>query len=142
KAVESAKTAYKNSVQDIGIRLVQTLEDSTTKLNRDLSSISTKFEQEQYDLSLKSYRAERDAYQDQIDDLANIRQKAAKDEQKALIEGDFKELYLSRLSRDEALQQDFKDEEKARARRSQSQEDALQDLNRTNQRQRDLASLG
>lgn len=142
KAVDSAKTAYRNSVQDIGIRLSQTLQDSTTRLFRDQSALATKYADEQYDLQLKAGRAERNAYQDQLDDLADIREKAKKDEAQALKQGDFAALYEARNQGAAELQQEITDEERARRRRAQSQEDALQDLNRTNQRQRDALGLG
>lgn len=141
KAVQSATTTYRQSVQDIGTRLKQTLEDNTTKLNRDLASIATKYADEQYDLQIKANRAERDAYQDNLDDIAKIRKDAAKDEQKALIDGDFKELYLSRQARDAALQEEQQTDLKEAQKRKQNQEYALEDLNRTNQRQREQANL-
>lgn len=141
KAVKSANETYRNAVQDIGTRLKQTLEDNTTKLNRDLDSIATKYADEQYDLQIKANRAERNAYQDQLDDLRKIRKDADKDEQEALIEGDFKDLYLSRKARDEAIQEEMQTSDEERQRRAQNQQDALEDLSRTNQRQREQANL-
>jgi hypothetical protein len=142
KAVSSAKLAYKQSAEDIGTRLSQTLVDNTTKLNRDLGTLSTKFANDEFDLSLKAYRAERNAYQDQLDDLADIRKDAAKSEKQAIQEGNFKDLFLSREAGADALQQEVLEEERARQKRSQSQEDALQDLTRSDQRQRDARQLG
>lgn len=136
KAVKSATDAYKNSVQDIGTRLRQTLSDNTLKLQRDLTDLSTKYERDQYDLTLKSQRAERDAAQDQINDLEDIRRNAAKDEQQALQEGDFKALFLARKQGEEALQQTQTDTERERQQRAQSQAYALEDLRRNNERQR------
>jgi hypothetical protein len=136
KAVQSATTAYKNSVADIGTRLRQTLSDNTLKLNRDLTDLSTKYERDQYDLTVKSQRAERDAVQDQINDLEDIRRNAAKDEQQALQEGDFKALFLARKQGEEALQQTQTDLERERQQRAQNQSYALEDLRRNNERQR------
>lgn len=136
KAVKSATDAYKNSVADIGTRLRQTLSDNTLKLNRDLTDLSTKYERDQYDLMVKSQRAERDAVQDQINDLEDIRRNAAKDEQQALQEGDFKALFLARKQGEEALQQTQTDIERERQQRAQSQAYALEDLRRNNERQR------
>lgn len=136
KSVKSATDAYRNSVQDIGTRLSQTLQDNTLKLNRDLTDISAKYARDQYDIALKSYRAEQDAYQDQIDDLENIRRKSAKDEQEALIAGDFKQLYLARTSREEALKEEAETDDKERQKRAQNQAYALEDLRRANERQR------
>lgn len=136
KSVKSATDAYRNSVQDIGTRLSQTLQDNTLKLNRDLTDISAKYARDQYDIALKSYRAEQDAYQDQIDDLENIRRKSAKDEQDALIAGDFKQLYLARTSREDALKEEAEAIDKERQKRAQNQAYALEDLRRANERQR------
>lgn len=136
KSVQSATTAYRNSVQDIGTRLSQTLQDNTLKLNRDLTDISTKYNRDEYDLQIKANRAERDALQSQMDDLADIRRNAAKDEQEALREGDFKALFLAREKGAETLQEEAEAAERTRAKRQQSNQDALEDLRRANERQR------
>lgn len=142
KAVDSASTTFKNSVQDIGTRLSQTLQDNTLKLNRDLATLGTKFAQDQEDLQIKSNRAELEAYQDQIKDLNKIRDDAAKDEREALIEGDFKALYLARLARDEALQVEQQADLEEQQKRKQNQDYALEDLKRASDRQRDARRLG
>lgn len=136
KSVKSATDAYRNSVQDIGTRLSQTLQDNTLKLNRDLTDISTKYNRDEYDLQIKANRAERDALQSQMDDLADIRRNAAKDEQEALREGDFKALFLAREKGAETLQEEAEAAERTRAKRQQSNQDALEDLRRANERQR------
>lgn len=142
KAVNSAKTAYKQATEDIGARLKYALIDNAQKLGRDLDALETKFANDQIDLQTKAGRAERDAYQDQLDDIADIRDAAAKDEAKALEQGDFKALFLARQKGEEELKQETIEEERARLRRSQSSDDALDDLKLADQRQRDARMLG
>lgn len=142
KSVESASLSLKNSVQDIGTRLSQTLQDNTLKLNRDLNNLDIKFNQDQQDLQIKANRAEMDAYKDNLDDIAKIRKDAAKDEREALIEGDFQQLYLSRLAREEALKEEQQTDLKEAQGRKQNQDFALEDLKRADSRQRDARRLG
>jgi hypothetical protein len=142
KAIQSANTTYKNSVQDIGSRLRYTLIDNAEKTNRDLLTLQKKLDRDEYDLSLKSYRSERDSALDQADDLDKIRRSAAKSEQEALIEGNFKNLYLARVAGQEALTEDQKEYETEKARRALTQAEALQDLRRNNERQTADRRLG
>lgn len=136
KAIKSAATTYKNAVQDIGTRLGQTLADNTLKFNRDLTDIATKFRRDEYDLTIKANRAERDAQQAQIDDIADIREEASKEEQEALREGDFKALFLARQKNAETLQQEQVTLDKARIQRQQDASDARADLLRASERTR------
>jgi hypothetical protein len=85
---------------------------------------------------------ELEAYQDQIKDLDKIRDDAAKDAREALIAGDFKELYLARLARDEALQEEKQADIEEQQKRKQNQDYALEDLKRATDRQRDARRLG
>lgn len=130
KSVQSAATTFKQATQDIGTRLKQTLEDNVTKLERDLLNIEKKNNREELELTTKANRAERDAYQDHVNDVRKIQRDSLKDEREALIEGDFKQLYLARVARDEALKEEQETTEAERLQREQSQADAREDLKR------------
>lgn len=142
KAVDSATRTYKQSVEDIGTRLRQTLADNTLKLNRDLTDIATKYRRDEYDLTIKANRAERDALQDQLDDLDDMRRDALKDEQQAIQEGDFKALFLARQKGAETVQQEAAEIERDRQKRQQNAEDARADLLRAAERQRSDRVMG
>jgi hypothetical protein len=137
KAVAGAMTTYKNSAQDIGIRLKQALEDNVIKLNRDLLALETKSSRDEFDLTLKANRDERNTLLKQADDLADIRRDAAKEEQKALQDGDFKALFLARQKGAEDIQADKDEIQKANALRQLGAQDAREDLRRSIGRQRE-----
>jgi hypothetical protein len=141
KAVESANISFKQATEDSGTRLRYALIDNAEKSNRDLLALQTKYQQDESDLQLKSNRSERNAYLDQLDDLENIRDEAAKDQAKALEEGDFKALFQARQKGEEALKQEEKDEARDKVRRQLAASDAIEDLKTADQRQRD-AKLG
>lgn len=136
KAVEGAQKTYANAVQDLGTRLGQQLTDNTTKLNRDLTDIATKYRRDEFDLEIKSNRAERNAQQSQVDDLAQIREAANKDEQAAIQAGDFKALFLARQKAAEDTKAQTVTLDKNAAKRRQDYADAREDLLRNGQRQR------
>jgi hypothetical protein len=141
KAVQNANTTYKQAVQDSGVRLRYAYIDNAEKTNRELESLDTKYKQDEFDLQLKANRATRNAALDQIDDLKKLQKDAQKSEQEALRDGDFKQLFLSRESAKESadeLQQKFNDEAQ---KRQIAQSDALEDLQRDSQRQRDAKLL-
>lgn len=141
KAVQGARTAFKQAQEDIGTRFRYALIDNAEKTNRDLANLQTKFDQEEFDLDLKAKRTERDAALDQIDDLRKIRENAAKDEAKALEQGNFKDLYYARLKGAEELKQDQEEFNRESQLRELRQQDALQDLQRSETRQRDARLL-
>lgn len=136
KSVENAQRTYKNAVTDIGTRLRQQLTDNTTKLNRDLTDIATKYRRDEFDLEIKANRAERDAQVTQLEDLAQIRENANKEEQAAIQAGDFKALFLARQKAAEDLKQETTTIDKSAAKRRQDYADAREDLLRNAQRQR------
>lgn len=141
KAVQGANTTYKQAVQDSGIRLRNAFIDNAEKTNRDLLSLDTKYQQDEFDLQLKAGRAEHAAYADQVDDLNKLRKDAQKGEQEALRDGDFKALYLSREAAKEAEAEQQDQFKKENALRSATQSEALEDLKRADQRQRDAKLL-
>lgn len=137
QSVQSAAATYKQAVEDSGIRLRYTLIDNAEKTNRDLLSLDTKYQQDEFDLRLKAGRSEREAVLDQIDDIDKIRKEAQKSEQEALREGDFKQLFLNREAAKEAQDEQQDQLNKEALRRQYASNDALEDLRRNDQRQRE-----
>lgn len=142
KAVQGANTTYKQSVQDIGTRLKQTLEDSTTDFNRDLIGLTVKYRQDEFNLTVKANRAERDALQDQLNDIEKIREDARKDEQQAIQDGDFKALFLARQNAAETLAEEQKVLDQSALKRTQADRDAREDLLRAFDQQRQARRQG
>ena len=136
KAVESASKTYKQSLQDIGTRFTQTLVDNQLKFNRDLDDIGTKYRRDEYDLTIKAQRAERDALQDQLNDIEKIRDDALKEEQDAIREGDFKALFLARQKTAETVADEQEAVDLSAQQRQQDLQDAREDLLRNAQRTR------
>lgn len=142
KAIDSAGKQLTQSVQDISTRFRQTVADNQLKFDRDLTKIATKYREDEFDLNLKAFRAERDAALDQKSDLKKIREDANKEEQQAQRDGDFRALYEARVARDEALKQEQNTLDEGKQKRDQAAQDAQDDLLRNARRQREARVVG
>lgn len=135
KLVEIARNAAEEAANALS-ELQQKQADLRTSLVRDEEKSSRDDADKTYDIQLKAQRAERDALQDHLARIQEIRRGDYVQDQKDLLDRNFQAIYLRKLGQNQQIEEENQKFGQGGGQRQQAVQDEIQDAQRASQIQR------